>query len=213
MSIERFELFSDGVFAIAMTLLVIELKVPHAKGEQLLAALFNLAPHFLAYATSFLVIGVLWLNHHVLFHFVKRVNRTSSILNLLLLMFVAYIPFATALVGDNSGEKVAVAFYGLSLAMTGVVYNILWLYVAASLLVGEAQMEPAAMRKATWWSLAYPVAYFVAAALAFVDIRVSAAIYITIPVYYLLPSAIDSRLKCFDDARQQKIRPENDESS
>ena len=200
MSVARFEAFSDGVFAIAMTILVIELKVPHASGEQLFAEIINLGSHFLSYANSFLVIGILWLNHHALFHFLKRVDRTACILNLLLLMCVAFIPFSSALMGHNPHELLAVVFYGMSLCLAGVVYNLLWFYVVRRYIHFESLMTPQVMRRASFWSAAYPILYFFSALMAFINPTISIALYIGISIYYLLPSTVDAQLSCFNQS-------------
>jgi uncharacterized membrane protein len=130
MSLNRFEAFSDGVFAIAATLLAIEIRIAdlsHASPTAIWRELLHLVPHVLTYATSFIVIGVIWLNHHALFHFLKRVDRITLTLNLFLLMCIAFIPCSTAIVGLYSQYPRIVGFYGFSLAITGYVYNVLWL--------------------------------------------------------------------------------------
>jgi uncharacterized membrane protein len=109
MSLSRFEAFSDGVFAIAATLLALEIRVAdlsNATPDRVWIELLNLFPHIVSYITSFIVIGVLWLNHHALFHFVKRVDRVSLTINLFLLMCIAFIPCSTAIVGKYSREHV-----------------------------------------------------------------------------------------------------------
>ncbi len=131
MSLSRFEAFSDGVFAIAATLLALEIRVAdlsNATPDRVCIELLNLFPHIVSYITSFIVIGVLWLNHHALFHFVKRVDRISLTINLFLLMCIAFIPCSTAIVGKYSQFPIVFSFYGLSLAFTGLVY-IGWLGV------------------------------------------------------------------------------------
>jgi uncharacterized membrane protein len=100
MNLSRFEAFSDGVFAIAMTLLVIEIKIPNlsqATPSAAIAEMLHMASHLLSYITSFLVIGVVWLNHHALFHFLKQIDRAVLTINLVLLMCVAFIPLSGAL--------------------------------------------------------------------------------------------------------------------
>lgn len=117
MSLNRLEAFSDGVFAIAITLLVIEIKVPdlsEATASTAINILIQAGPYILSYITSFLVIGVLWLNHHTLFHLLKRVDRTTLTINLAVLMCIAFIPFPTALLGENSKLQSVVMFYGLT---------------------------------------------------------------------------------------------------
>ncbi len=197
MSLNRFEAFSDGVFAIAVTLLVLEIKAPdltNTTSSVAVTKLLQVFPHILSYMTSFIVIGVLWINHHALFHFLKRVDRTVLVINLLLLMCVAFIPYPTALIGEFSSSLPVVVFYGLSLALTGFVYNALWFYVVRRYISSEGMIHQKAIQKATIWSISYPISYSIAAGLAFVNLDLSIVLYVLIPLFYLLPGIIDRQL-------------------
>ena len=197
MSLNRFEAFSDGVFAIAVTLLVLEIKAPdlsQATSSEAITKLLQVFPHILSYITSFIVIGVLWINHHALFHLLKRVDRTALAINLLLLMCVAFIPYPTALIGEFGSSLPVVVFYGLSLALTGFVYNALWFYVVHRYIMSEDLIQKRSIRKATIWSLSYPISYLIAAGLAFVSLSLSIVLYVLIPLFYLLPGIIDKQL-------------------
>jgi uncharacterized membrane protein len=197
MSLNRFEAFSDGVFAIAVTLLVIEIKPPNlsqATSSEAVAKLLQVFPHVLSYATSFIVIGVIWINHHALFHFIKRVDRTILVINLLLLMCVAFIPYPTALIGEYGTSLPVVVFYGLTLALTGFAYNALWFYVVRRYITSQKIIHQKTVQKATIWTLSYPISYLVAAGLAFININLSIVLYILIPSFYLLPGIIDKQL-------------------
>ncbi len=197
MSLNRFEAFSDGVFAFAATLQAIEIKVPNlsqATPSEATIQLLHILPHFLSYATSFIVIGVIWLNHHALFHFLKRVDRAALVINLLLLMCVAFIPFSTALIGSYGQLSTVVMFYGLSLSLTGLVYNVLWLYVLHRYISSENMIHRKAVRQASIWSLGYPFLYFVASCLALISTTLSIALYAFIPLFYLFPGVIDEQL-------------------
>ena len=138
----RLEAFSDGVFAIAATLLVLSFSVGSVAGSTLDTALFHLWPAYLAYATSFLTIGIIWMNHHHCVLLMERADRTLLFVNLLLLMIVAFLPFPTKLVADYlraDGEQAAVlAYTGTFLAMA-IVYNLWWRYASAGRrLIGES---------------------------------------------------------------------------
>ncbi len=197
MSLNRFEAFSDGVFAIAVTLLVIEIKAPdlsQVTQQEAVTKLLQTFPQVLSYITSFIVIGVIWINHHALFHFLKRVDRAALVINLLLLMCVAFIPFPTALIGEFKTSLPVVVFYGLSLAVTGLVYNWLWFYVVHQYIASEGLIHQQSVRKATIWSLGYPASYFIAAGFAFQSIKLSIVLYVLIPLFYLLPGTIDRQL-------------------
>lgn len=203
MNLNRFEAFSDGVFAIVMTLLVIEIRVPdlsHATGgSEVITALAQIRSHLLSYVTSFLVIGVLWLNHHALFHFLKRVDRVALIINLVLLMCIAFIPYSTALIGNYGKLQPVVAFYGFSLSLTGVVYNTLWFYVVRQYLWGSFRTHRQLIFNASLWSIGYPILYAVAALLSWISTTASIILYVLIPLFYLFPSAIDRQLAKLSD--------------
>ena len=197
MSFSRFEAFSDGVFAIAITLLALEIRIENianATSEEVRNALLNLIPH---YGTSFIVIGVIWLNHHALFHFLKRVDRVSLTINLFLLMCIAFIPCSTAILGTYRQDPL-VAFYDFSLAITGFVYNILWFYVLNQYIKSENLISSHIIRRASIWSMGYPIAYVIAALLASVNSSLSLMLYGSISLFYLLPGVIDRQLTNFE---------------
>ncbi len=143
----RLEAFSDGVFAIAATILVLEFSVNGAPGPRLGHALVDLWPSYLAYATSFLTIGVIWINHHHCVGTMARADRTLMFLNLLLLMTVAFLPFPTKLVAQylqQSGERDAVYAYDLTFVLMAIVYNVWWRYASMGRrLIGESVPESA----------------------------------------------------------------------
>jgi TMEM175 potassium channel family protein len=128
----RFETYSDGVFAIAATLLVLSFSVEsglHDLGSHLL----HLWPSYLAYATSFLTIGIIWMNHHYCVETIARADRTLMFLNLLLLLTVAFLPFPTRLVAQylqHDGEQTAVYVYDATFVLMAVIYNVWWRYAS-----------------------------------------------------------------------------------
>ena len=137
MDSRRAESFSDGVFAVAITVLVFNL-LPIAditKPPLTAASLAGHWPNYFAYVVSFLTIGIMWLNHHTMLSAVSRVDRTVLVLNLLLLMGVVAIPFPTALVAahlnDSPAGKTAAVTYGLVMILIAIGYTSMWLYLAA----------------------------------------------------------------------------------
>lgn len=128
----RMELFSDAIFAIAITLLIIEIKAPErvAPGE-LAHSLRELWPTFLAYFISFMVIAIQWVDHRELFDLIEKCDRRLVWLNLLLLMGIAVLPFPTALVGNYPQERVAVVIYSGSIVYAIFMKTVLWLYAAS----------------------------------------------------------------------------------
>ena len=126
----RTEAFSDGVFAIAITLLVLDISIPESGFDDLWSAIVHEWPAYFAYATSFLTIGFIWLGHHAMFSRLASVNRRVMQVNLLLLMAVAFLPFPTRLVAeairDTDAERAAVIFYGLALLLVSTLMGAMW---------------------------------------------------------------------------------------
>lgn len=137
----RLTAFSDAVFAITITLLVLEIRPP-ADDTNLLHGLLALWPSYLAYAVTFLFIGQVWANHHVLFDHVRAADRIVLLLNTLLLMVVAFLPFATSVLAralrSGHDERTAVVFYGITFAVTALTFNGVWQYVRRHRLVSDA---------------------------------------------------------------------------
>jgi uncharacterized membrane protein len=130
--LDRFNAFSDGVFAIAITLLILEISVPHA-GVRVLPALRAQWPDFLGYFISFAFIGGIWIAHSGVTKYLKRADTESYALNLLLLLFVGLLPFATALMVTHltgADARIAVALYGIDLLLASIVLSLLILYLA-----------------------------------------------------------------------------------
>jgi uncharacterized membrane protein len=133
--------FSDGVFAITITLLVLEIRPP-TDYKNLLHSLVELWPSYLAYAVTFLFIGQVWANHHVMFDHIRAADRVVLLLNTLLLMVVAFLPFATSVLAGSlrsgQGERTAVIFYGIAFAATALTFNAVWQYACRHRLLSEA---------------------------------------------------------------------------
>ena len=189
----RAEAFSDGVFAIAITLLVLGL-VLSGHGpltSQLLAAW----PRYFAYVVSFLTIGIMWMNHHTILAHVARVDRPLLVINLLLLMGIVAIPFPTALVANNltgPGGSTAAVTYGLVMIAISLAFSGLWIYVVTHAAELGATLPPEALRQSipgfTGGLLAYVAATLIA---AYVNAVAAVIIFGLLAVYYLfehLPS-------------------------
>ncbi|WP_371614926.1 TMEM175 family protein [Streptomyces sp. NBC_00454] len=129
----RVEAFSDGVFAIVVTILVLELKVPEGQGSELWHGLLEQWPHYAAYVVSFLIIGVMWVNHHTIFSHLKRVDRPLLFLNLLVLMVVSVIPYTTNILAehlmDGDSAKVAAVLYSGWTVVYALAFLAFWWYV------------------------------------------------------------------------------------
>jgi uncharacterized membrane protein len=194
LSKSRFEAFSDGVFAFAITLLVLGFALPTERlssNHALTLALVSLWPNLIAYGLSFSVIGIMWQNHHALFRRVARIDRTTIFWNLLLLAGTAFIPFATSTLGRYPTMKASAFLYGLALFETATCYNLMLRHlIRGELFEPSVSLQTlAATRRAyvTGW-----ITYGVATVLALVFPVASFAAYIVIAIYYLVPRGVDS---------------------
>jgi uncharacterized membrane protein len=188
METNRLQAFSDGVFAIAITLLILEIKVP--SGE-LAPGLLHLWPSYLAYAISFIVIGAIWINHHAMFDWIARADQKLLLLNTLQLMFIAFLPFPTAVLAEafhkHAEQQIATAFYAGTLTVIGLMVTFIWRYAAShrELLSDAISPEQAsAIGKRFWIG---PIGYGLATPLAFVNPWLSIALFIGLNAYFLWP--------------------------
>jgi uncharacterized membrane protein len=189
----RLETFSDGVFAIAITLLVLEIRVPHVEdSESLLVALLGLWPSYLGYAVSFLQIGVIWANHHNRFRLLERSDHVLLFLNILFLLCVAFIPFPTALLAEyiqgSEGERqTAIAVYSGTLAVTGIFFTLLWLYAANDYRLVNRPLNPRLLRAMTRRYLIGAALYIIAFAIAFISAVASLGLIVGLALLFVLP--------------------------
>jgi uncharacterized membrane protein len=177
----RLEAFSDGVIAIIITIMVLELKVPH--GEDL-AALGNLWPVFLSYVLSFVNVGIYWNNHHHLLHTVKQVSGPIMWANMALLFWLSLMPFTTGWMGENHFAQWPVSIYGIVLLLAGASYTLLASTIIAS--EGQDSLLAKAIGK-DWKGKSSLIAYASAVVLAFVNPWISCAIYVAVAVMWFLP--------------------------
>jgi uncharacterized membrane protein len=189
----RLEAFSDGVFAIAVTLLILEIHVPARQHAETLGhELLRIWPSYLGYLTSFLTIGVMWINHHHVFELIARVDRTMLLLNTLLLMLIAFVPFPTAVLAEfieTGGARSAAVLYGATLTLTAMTYFAWWRYASAGRrLIGD-EVPDEVVDDITRAYTPGTLLYAGAALLAFLQPWVSAAAYLAIAVFYALPLA------------------------
>ncbi len=189
MSTSRAEAFSDGVFAIAATLLVLELKVPHVEPGGLSEALLERWPSYATYVVSFLTIGIIWVNHHAVMDRIRTVNRPLLFLNLVFLMAVAAIPFPTALLADylraGHDERLASAIYGATMAMMGIAFGIIWFYAVLSGDLLHERIDPARARRSLLIFAAGNPLYVLAIGVSFWSAELALAIYALLALFYL----------------------------
>jgi len=181
MNKERMAAFSDGVIAVIITILVLELKVPHGDS---LGALRPLIPVFLSYILSFVYIGIYWNNHHHMLAVTERVNGTVLWANLHLLFWLSLVPFVTTWMGEHRNEPVPTAVYGATLLAAGLAYWLLQRQIIA--MHGKQSVLAAAVGPDIKGKLS-PVLYVLAIALAFVRPWLADALYVVVALMWLVP--------------------------
>jgi uncharacterized membrane protein len=188
-STSRIEAFSDGVFAIAATLLVLELKVPHVEPGELGGTLLGNWPSYTTYVVSFLVIGIIWVNHHAVLERIRKVDRPLLFLNLVFLMAVAVIPFPTALLADylkaGHDEHLAAAVYGGSMTLMGVTFGSIWAYAVLSGDLLHEGIDPARARRSLWIFAAGNPLYVLAIGASLLSAKLALAIYALLALFYM----------------------------
>jgi uncharacterized membrane protein len=182
----RLEAFSDGVIAIIITIMVLELKVPHGAD---FATLKPLLPVFLSYVLSFIYVGIYWNNHHHLFQATERVNGAILWTNLHLLFWLSLIPFVTGWVGENHFEAVPTALYGVVLFCASIAYMLLQRAIVRE--HGRESKIASALGK-DWKGKISSLGYLAAIGLAFVNEWLADAIYVLVAAMWFIP---DRRLE------------------
>lgn len=193
----RLEAFADAVFAIAITLLVIEIRLPpHDQVVRLGGlgrALLRLWPSYVGYVISFVVIGIMWANHHNLMKLIDRLDHGFITLNLLLLMCIAFLPFPTAVMAEHLTDEheraIAVAFYCGCFTVTAVFYFLMWWHAARDRRLIASHVPDEAVRSITRAYAPGSLLYLAAALLAFVHVAISLSIVLGLAVLYMLPKA------------------------
>lgn len=190
----RIEAFSDGVIAIIITIMVLELKVPHEKNE--FKDLLPLLPVFSSYVLSFIYVGIYWNNHHHMFSVVNKVNGAVLWANLHLLFWLSMIPFATAWMGENHFAPAPVAVYGAVLLMNGLAYVILMLLLVRH--HGNESLLARAVGSDTKGKLSL-ACYLISIPCAFVSVWISGGLYVLVALMWLIPDKRIERVLHDDD--------------
>ena len=183
----RVEAFSDGVFAIAITLLILEIKVP-TEGD-LGPALLHEWPSFLAFLASFFTIGVMWMNHHRLFTLIERADDILIGLNLLLLLGITWIPFPTALLATHTLNRIAALVYSTTFFVMSLIFQVFWAYATRRPGIMAPEKSTGA-RQITWQYILGPVLYLISIVIAFFS---GAAVLIwsaLVAIYFAIPARV-----------------------
>ena len=190
MSTARLETFSDGVFAIAATLLILDV---HAEGPRLGHVLLRTWPSYAAYAVSFLTIGIMWVNHHTVLDQIGRADRTFLFLNVVFLMLVAFVPFPTRLVAEHfrdGGAQAADLAYGITLTSTAVLYNGVWLYAALGRRLLREDADATVVSGLTRSYRVGPLMYLAATLVALGSPRTSVVLFTAVALSYVVESSL-----------------------
>lgn len=202
----RLEAFSDGIFAVAITLLVLEIKIPPLDKPDLGLMVLAQWPSFLAYFISFMTILIMWINHHAIFKLVHRTNHTFQVLNGLLLMAITFVNYPTAVLAEHiqatarNDQIFAAAFYSGTFVLISIFYQALWHYASYKRRLLSRSANPALVATIHKQYRFGPLFYVVAFGLAFVSVWASVAVNGGLAVYFAFTGQM-TRLR--DKARQQ----------
>ena len=190
----RIEAFSDGVFAIVCTLLILTIQVPRLSGDvgrELPRALLALTPNVLSFALSFGIVSVWWAAHRHFFALLARSDRGLLWLNNLFLFWLASVPFPTSLLGDYPRQRLAVVCYGAVMTLAGVSFTTMRYYAFYVARLAVPGLDPGRMREAMRKSVLNPVLHLLAVLLAWVNPAISLVLYAGIPLLFFIPSALE----------------------
>jgi len=193
----RLEALGDGIFAIAMTILVLELDLPDVKGNTWHAftdALHETGYGLMCYAISFIVLGIMWFGHRLMFEYIARTDRYFIFLGVLFYMVVCLVPFSTRLLAKDTFAWYAILVYGLNLSLCNITLYSQWLYGVNKKQLLHREIPAELKREAHIQFLLSPVVYAIAIAFSFYIPWVSIGIFILTPIFYLVPSKIDKYL-------------------
>lgn len=202
LSFERVVFFSDAVFAIVITLLVLELKVPHLTEHSepaLRQALFELLPRVMGFVVSFLIIGLMWTEHHRIFRYIDNYNAGLLWRNLLLLLCISFVPFPTALFSENFWSRTAFILYTGSFGAVATAKLWIWRHAAASGLL-KKDVGPEIERRISRRSLAVPLGCVLAIGLSFISLMIAPIGFVFIPLFARVLDPTTKRNLPADDA-------------
>jgi uncharacterized membrane protein len=195
MTKNRLEAFSDGVFAIVITLLILDVRFP-AEKPLTLETLGEVASHALSFVLSFVIVGVYWVSHHSMLHYIKAVDRQLLWLNLVLLLIIVFIPFPASLLGQHPDNHLAVALYGINLMLVNATGTAMWLYATSRPELAAEHVSPALVRFVAKLHAAPIAVYGAAVVLANWYVPISLILFAAVPAFFIVPHPlIDRRLR------------------
>ncbi len=195
----RIEALIDGIFAVALTLLVLDIKLPegvsYATNEALWNRLVQLERHFAIYAISFIVIGIYWVAHHVQFHYVRYTDRRLIWINMLFLLLISFLPFATDLVGDHEDLILPCEIYGITLLLLSGCSYLHLRYLSRHPYLATPELTPIAVKLLRRRVALFAVVPALSMAIAFLNTRLALVVYLLILSAHFLPGRIDEHLR------------------
>lgn len=207
LSKQRVEFLTDGIFAVVMTLLVLEISVPQissshdaidiaAAGTELLNGLFALWPKLLSFAVSFIMLAIFWVSHHRLFNYIKHVNRTLIWINFMLLMATCFLPFSSSLLGEYRQQQISIFVFGANSIMIASLLYIQWWYATShhSRLVADENLDPITKTTSRRRLLFGIIVYLIAIGISFVYIELCVFVFGLILISAFMPNKIMYRM-------------------
>jgi len=193
----RIEALTDGIFATVMTVLVLGLSLPQVNLSEsdLQGEIVKLSPHILAYAFSFIVLGVYWIGHHNQFHYIKRTDRVFLWVNIVFLLTIGFVPFSTSLLGEYPFSPSAVRIYGANLGATGLALYAVWWYATSQYRLVEKDLNPHIVSLAKNRTIIGPIVSLLGIGFSFLDTRISLALYLLLIPFFIRPSHIDTHFR------------------
>ena len=205
MPTSRVEAFSDGVFAIAITLLIIDVRPPHSAPGELGGDLVSIWPSYAAYVVSFAIIGIIWVNHHDIFKQVVAIDRPLLFLNLFLLLTVAFLPFPTVLLADylrsGANSHIAAAVYSVNMTAIGLAFIAMWTYLARVPALLDPGVGAGGARLARRSAAIGPMLYAISIPLAFVSALACLIVYAALALYFAIVFTISGGDEKVTDTR------------
>lgn len=189
----RIEALTDGIFATVMTVLVLGLtNLPKGLSElDLKNLIYGLSGNIVAYAFSFVVLGLFWIGHHNQFHYIKQTDRVFLWINILFLLTIGFIPFSTVLIGEYAFSPTAVRVYGANLAATGIALNAIWWYATRNRRLVDKDLDQHVISLAQRRTVVGPIVCFLGIGFSFIDTQVSLGLYLLLIPFFMRPGHLD----------------------
>jgi uncharacterized membrane protein len=192
MNKSRMEAFSDGIFAIAITILILEIKIPVVSLDEIVKASISQFPKLLAYILSFIIIGVYWVAHNSMVHFFKKVDRTMLWLNLINLMFICFLPYPTGMLGEYPFNRFTIILYAVSLSCVNITGTIFWFY-STSIKENSLELSEKYRKYVVMLHLSPVFLYLISIIFTFVSMFISYLLFIIVPAFFIIPNRIVMR--------------------